>query len=981
MSYEEAKESAKEILLNNLQKSSAESILLNIPIWFLDSAKNLSSKDEIELLISVLLHPIIIDSYEIIVYTVISSLGNRDFSKYNINLNGEQIDPSKSFINYHVLDSYVRFANEYILFFIPINNELVEIQDTSEKNNFKLESDSSSNELSVSFTLKDFGPNIFDYCDEKTGLSLSRLFCEIISAFWLPRASGPALLSSASGFSNSYFGAKDWSWIPSVNLYIGLSCFHKVVNSFSIAESWAEKKELIRLEELNLDRKSIKKINLSEAVYTMVCNCGFDQSILESIGLVFGSKSENWATLGIDISRNSTSRFEIQCIGLLVEIWLEYSLPWTTSLVCRDNLDYKTDHVYKKLYKPLSSDEKNAPRPEWVFRIRRILKTPSPELYLPSLFLFFSSVVPAFDLLSIQPCSSHIFNNKIEIQDIKESINLDSKITNSNQSANISAENISATAIAEKFKSIDIISKDYIADNYTSSSIPPAFSDSHPNSPIQKASILSEAVLIKMKSALGLKKNCGCTDGVDITTIILKVISAFGYGYTKAALATLELAKNKKSFSTSSTELVKRSLWLRDLIQNETFNANVSISKVENNCQILKIKNLGEFKLLDESAKELLPYLQDILLSGSFDRSSSNSNLYASFHYNHPRYISISKNFFNLTLENFYPDSKNSINFFSSHSKTVLPFLHRILMALSTSKSYKKKLSDTLNEKSLEHSSILGGELTPKSFSSDLSSSSQASSNTTGIFSLIESLLASIDIKGIMNSLNSNYVNTIDSKNAYIESAKLQSKKLSLVNNRCLFIMGATINVFGVTPSEISFLISTIEKSTQSTKTKTQRPIINLYESAESDANFADPISEVNPISNKTGLLFSFEKAKDSSVYRRKQKTESQDSEALYSPVSKLSSETPSLYDYSIESFLKKNNEIKSNLTRVNSVASDEYGYSFLTNIDNKPISSNESETLVQISKLLDVKINSLLRYLANRVSTAFLAILPINVF
>ncbi|OMJ22565.1 hypothetical protein AYI69_g5333 [Smittium culicis] len=184
--------------------------------------------------------------------------------------------------------------------------------------------------------------------------------------------------------------------------------------------------------------------------------------------------------------------------------------------------------------------------------------------------------------------------------------------------------------------------------------------------------------------------------------------------------------------------------------------------------------------------------------------------------------------------------------------------------------------------------------------------------------------------------------------------------------------MGATINVFGVTPSEISYLISTIEKSTQSTKTKTQRPIINLYESAESEANFAEPTPEVNPSSNKTELLHSFEKANDYTVYRRKQKAISHESEAAHSLDSKLSSETPGLNDYSIESFLKKNNEIKSNFTRVNSVSSDEYGYSFLTNIDNKPISSHESETLVQISKLLDVKINSLLRYFANRVSTNY---------
>ncbi|OLY83406.1 hypothetical protein AYI68_g2453 [Smittium mucronatum] len=898
---------------------------------------------------------ILLDPYEFVLFSVISSLGNRTNDIFCSSDFKETPMKKSVFINYHVLETYSSLANEFVSYFLPFNSEIIQSTPDNSHKNLHTSIISSPTNSRVKFTFKSHSQTVFDFCDEKVGLGLSKLFCEFSSCFWLPKAPGSALVSAISRPGKIYFNEKDWKWNPNPKIYSGLVCFHKIVIALAASQSWKELSFIFNLDEFDFDRDTIKKISLNESVRKMVSSCEFGESILESLGLVFGSRSNCVSDMGNDDISNPKLNIELSCISLLVEIWLEYALPWSLNLTCRDFRDFNSERILSKLYQPLPDGGNHNFPPEWIFRMRYIINNPLPELYLPTLYLFFSSVVPSYDLLAIKPCTIHSYSNNSS----KNDKNIHPSSLNISNSENLELNSLNSD-ISEKISTLNLISSDYYP-GFTPSIIyylPPAKESIE--SPIKRASVLSETVITRMKSAFGLKRRCGCSEGADILSILIKVISSFGYGYTKVALASVEISKNKKYFSKSNEELINHTLWSRDLIENETYNVNINTSKLNNNPPTLEVENLGEFRLLDRESRGYLSKVQEVLTLNDFENNYSS---FSSYDYILPSNTSISKKFFDTTLDNFYPNHENFSKFFSSHSNTILPLLHLLLQSLSTSRLIRKKLSDALNGDKHPFQN-----LGLKDFNNiSNNNSSKSDKNDTFIWdsfgSIIANLVDSIGLKQYISNMSTNHVDIIDFSKTYIDSAKTQFKNLSQVNDRILFLLNVTIMTFGVTPSQISFLLSTMGSNLSYEKLNTISPLPRRITSKYSK--------------RKSSLTKSFKNMKNSysnsetTIASKSFVTPTVDCEKLEIAES-LSKKYKLLARDFLDTDLKTVGHQKYSKSEKNTFepsSDQQYGYSFLSDIDQNPISYHENEFLYQVSRILDSQVDSILDFISHKLS------------
>ncbi|PVU92831.1 hypothetical protein BB561_003593 [Smittium simulii] len=738
------------------------------------------------------------DIFEYIIFSVIKSFG------YEYNNNNEPFlgnNQKNNIANSLNSKGFIELATDYIDFLIPITISLND--DTPAPLNFGLEITTPAPTKKYNIKKED-NNSIFQFCDELCTLSLAKFTCEIIAAFWLPHASEPALLASSSLFAsptNDRDDIKFWNWKASNHQILGINCFRVLIERFSAAESWLELKELTDFDAIEFDKDSLDQIKLYEALYELVRKSSFSDAFSESIAWVFGSKAADVADMGSTIEIGSDTKMELQFINIFVDCWLDYILPWNRT----SNSRYLSYSELNKKSNDTSANEISLSR-EWAYRIQRLSKIVVPQLYTPALSFFFNAVVPSFDLLATEPCYIHFDKSKRNYSEMENSLaNQTKKSTFSDDPhPKFQKQDINQlfSSLNKKNESID--------DNGIYNS----------TSPFKKAITVAESVKSKVSSTLGIHNNCTCFNNFDILSIILKVVLAIDSGYVKSMLASIEISEFKTFNMKPSNDSLMDTLWTRNILDEESTNQHYNINKINDNLTIFKDKEFGEFRLLDNDSKEKFALFYEIGFSYFIKKPFSwNSTCVDILNPQNTQGSEIATKFFYTVLSYYIPECLR-LSLFISHTKIVTPLLLLLFEASQLSKNYSKSLKKayTSNHKTDKNSNIINRQ---NNNISNLNKSNQGF--ITDASNIVSNFLNNLNI----DSLLFTNINTVKPATEKFSDAKNKSMGYYSIYNRILYIVDQITLTFGVSPSELDFVMHIMLKKYKSIDSSK----INLYNS------------------------------------------------------------------------------------------------------------------------------------------------------
>ncbi|PVZ97495.1 hypothetical protein BB558_006552 [Smittium angustum] len=774
---------------------------------------------------------IYLDVFEFLIFSVVSSLGNVYYDSTHIpNINEGPFKPTETgYILSPEIEPYLNLARDYINFFIPIKTQ---IQVAPHQKNEYINKHSNSF-YSTTFWTENTEQTILNIRDQGSEMMITKFFVDLVASFWLPHAHGPSLVSALTKTGGTFFETKELVWKPSKRQLLGLKCFHLVVESLTIAELWMEKKTTTKLEGLDFDKQSFHRISQSESIYKMIRENGFGSALVESIGWVFGSKAGDKSIIGTNVFLSDQAKLEIECISLLTECWVEYLMPWTSFSICRSHSTFDTIYDSHTLPKSTNIIIGNEIPPEWEFRISRMFQIAPPELYGSALGLFISAVVPSFDLLAIEPCLLHHPQKFPEVEGGKFTSFENANTKSSFPSTKNSSEDEKKTLkdIIKSFEDSEYgnfkLCKLFEPENTNPSQI------SNHRSPFKRASAGAEIVRARMNSALGIKQSCTCSFGLDMLYLLTKVIYAFDYGYTKVALASVEISTRYSYFQKPGSDSIMQSLWLRNPLDFET--KETIPNKIYFNPQgqqILETKNFGKINLLNPTIKDLIPQAQD-LLSRASTKSSYEPLNYTS--YENRRYTTygnidtVSRKFYSSIISAFLSKEAGidagtqDTSLFTLHSHIIFPFLLSLFEAAQKSKIYSMSLNAVLEDSSPTSSSLHSP--VGNSDIGDFSHSQpQFPVSQIETISKFRNVLSSIKNNSYLHSLLETSVKTVEPGSPGTLNAKYQAISFNTIHHRILFVISLTSFLFGITPSEITKALETINLGGPETENKPSTP-------------------------------------------------------------------------------------------------------------------------------------------------------------